>query len=94
VAAHLSPTREPRLVELTVSYRTPAEVVAVAARVLAVAAPGVSPRVGPPLGRRTGARGGRSGGPGGRVAEVAAAEVSAVEPGRTAVLAPPLFSTP
>ena len=35
--------RPPRLVELTVSYRTPSEVVAVAARVLAVAAPGIVP---------------------------------------------------
>ena len=34
VVAHLSPKHPPRLVELTVSYRTPAEVVAVAARAL------------------------------------------------------------
>ena len=39
VTRHLSPQRPPRLVELTVSYRTPSEVVALAARVLAVAAP-------------------------------------------------------
>ena len=39
ITRHLSPQRPPRLVELTVSYRTPAEVVALAAQVLAVAAP-------------------------------------------------------
>ncbi len=90
VAAHLSPTREPRLVELTVSYRTPAEVVAVAARVLAVAAPGVSP---PRPVRHSGVEpvleAAAPGALAARAAEVAAAEVSAVEPGRTAVLAPP-----
>jgi DNA helicase IV len=40
---HLSQQRAPRLVELTVSYRTPAEVVALAAQVLAVAAPTIEP---------------------------------------------------
>ena len=43
VTRHLSPATPPRLVELTVSYRTPAEVVDVAAQVLAVAAPGITP---------------------------------------------------
>ncbi len=43
VVRHLSPQRAPRLVELTVSYRTPSEVVEVAARVLAAAAPGITP---------------------------------------------------
>ena len=43
ITRHLSPQRAPRLVELTVSYRTPSEVVALAARVLAVAAPAVAP---------------------------------------------------
>ena len=43
VTAHLPGQRPPRLVELTVSYRTPAEVVEVAARVLAEAAPGLRP---------------------------------------------------
>ncbi len=38
VTRHLISKRPPRLVELTVSYRTPSEVVAVAAQVLAVAA--------------------------------------------------------
>ncbi len=43
LAAHLSPRHEPRQVELTVSYRTPAEVVAVAARALRAAVPGLEP---------------------------------------------------
>ena len=89
VAAHLTPNRPPRLVELTVSYRTPAEVVEVAARVLAVAAPDIAP---PRPVRRSGNR------PaffvvapkelGQAVADAAEAEVAAVAPGRTAVLVP------
>ena len=51
VTAHLPGQRPPRLVELTVSYRTPAEVVEVAARLLAETAPGLAPPV--PV-RRTG----------------------------------------
>ncbi len=51
VTAHLPAGRPPRLVELTVSYRTPAEVVDVAARILAEAAPGMLP---PRAVRRTG----------------------------------------
>ena len=43
VTAHLPGERPPRLVELTVSYRTPAEVVEVASRVLAEAAPSLRP---------------------------------------------------
>ncbi len=43
VTQHLSPQRPPRLVELTVSYRTPSEVVALAAQVLKVAAPAITP---------------------------------------------------
>ena len=43
ITAPPEPERPPRLVELTVSYRTPAEVVALAAQVLAVAAPEISP---------------------------------------------------
>ena len=43
VTAHLPGHRPPRLVELTVSYRTPAEVVEVAGRVLAEAAPDLRP---------------------------------------------------
>ncbi|HVX23683.1 MAG TPA: hypothetical protein VHB02_20235 [Acidimicrobiales bacterium] len=89
VARHLTPSREPRLVELTVSYRTPAEVVAVAAGVLAVAAPELTP---PRPVRRSGNRPTLTWAPPGalarRVAEVAVAESAAVAPGRTAVLVP------
>jgi len=89
VVAHLSPKHPPRLVELTVSYRTPAEVVAVAARALRAAVPELDPPV--PV-RRSGhepvieqvSRGAL----GSRVAEVAADQLEAVAPGRVAVLAP------
>lgn len=43
VAAQLTPGRAPRNLELTIGYRTPAEVLAVADKVLAVALPGVRP---------------------------------------------------
>jgi DNA helicase IV len=89
VAAHLTPRREPRLVELTVSYRTPAEVVEVAAGVLAVAAPDLAP---PRPVRRSGNR------PvllmvapkdlAAGVARLARAEIAAVTPGRVALLVP------
>ncbi len=89
VSAHLSPRHPPRLVELSVSYRTPAEVVAVAARVLRAAVPGLEPPV--PV-RRSGsepqiervARGELAS----RAAELAADHLGAVGPGRVAVLAP------
>jgi DNA helicase IV len=89
ITRYLSPQRPPRLVELTVSYRTPAEVVALAAQVLAVAAPGISP---PRPVRESGFspriiatnRGGLSA----RLAELAREEVAAVAPGRVAVLGP------
>ena len=90
ITRHLSPQRPPRLVELTVSYRTPAEVVALAAQVLAVAAPAITPPRARP--RSPGSeprivRGSRSGlGP--AVAESAREEVAAVAPGRVAVLGP------
>jgi DNA helicase IV len=92
VAAHLSPRHPPRLVELTVSYRTPAEVVAIAARALRAAVPELKP---PTPVRRSGyaplieqvSRGALAG----RVAEVAADLLDAVAPGRTAVLAPELL---
>jgi DNA helicase IV len=51
ITDHLPKRRPPKQVELTVSYRTPAEVVEVAARVLAVAAPELQP---PTPVRRTG----------------------------------------
>ena len=89
VASHLTPKRAPRLVELTVSYRTPAEVVEVAARVLAAAAPGVTP---PRPVRRSGSPPTLTHAPPGslsaRAADVAAAELEAVGSGRVAVLAP------
>lgn len=87
VTRHLSPQREPRLVELTVSYRTPAEVVALAAQVLAVAAPSIAPprpvreSGHPPLIVQT-ARVGLAA----RLAELASDEIAAVSPGRVAVL--------
>ncbi len=89
VTRHLSPQRAPRLVELTVSYRTPAEVVALASRVLAIAAPDVAPprpvresgnvpRVVQVTRHELAAT----------VAGVAREEVAAVAPGRVAVLGP------
>jgi hypothetical protein len=89
VTRHLSPQRPPRLVELTVSYRTPAEVVALAAKVLAVAAPAIAP---PRPVRESGqpprlVHVGRVG-LAARLAELAREEVAAVAPGRVAVLGP------
>ena len=43
ITRYLSPDKPTRLVQLTVSYRTPAEVVELAAQVLEVAAPAVAP---------------------------------------------------
>jgi DNA helicase IV len=89
ITRHLSPGRENRLVELTVSYRTPAEVVEVAAQVLAVAAPAITP---PRPVRRSGQTprivATTRGGLGQEVARVAREEVAAVAPGRVAVLGP------
>jgi DNA helicase IV len=89
VTRHLSPQRRPRLVELTVSYRTPAEVVALAAQVLAVAAPSIAP---PRPVRESGhhpriVHAGRVE-LAGRLARLAREEVEAVAPGRVAVLGP------
>jgi len=89
VTRHLSPQRATRLVELTVSYRTPAEVIAVAAQVLAVAAPAISP---PRPVRQSGftpriiaaSRAGLAE----AVARATREEVAAVTPGRVAVLGP------
>ncbi len=89
VTEHLGNKRAPRLTELTVSYRTPAEVVAVAARVLREAAPRVTP---PRPVRESGEQpefvAAAPAGLADRVAEVVAHELAAVGPGRTAVLAP------
>ncbi len=89
VVRHLSPQRTPRLVELTVSYRTPAEVVALASRVLAAAAPAITP----PRPVRQSGYPPRVIGVGraelwSRLAGLAHQEVAAVAPGRVAVLAP------
>jgi DNA helicase IV len=89
ITRYLSPQRPPRLVELTVSYRTPAEVVALAAQVLAVAAPGIAP---PRPVRESGfpprvvatSRAGLSS----ALVDLAREEVAAVAPGRVAVLGP------
>ena len=89
ITRHLSPQRPPRMVQLTVSYRTPSEVVALAAQVLAVAAPGVVP---PRPVRQSGstprlvavARTGLAS----SLVELAREETSAVAPGRVAVLGP------
>jgi len=105
ITAHLPARRPARTVELTVSYRTPAEVVQVASRVLAVAAPDILP---PRPVRRTGVDprivrvpedgGDAPGRPGSDdrgarlaawVAAVAGEELEAVSPGRVAILAPP-----
>ena len=96
IVEHLPRRRPARTVELTVSYRTPAEVLAVARRVLAMAAPELTP---PKPVRRTGVepRMVRVTGDDGRatvddlarvVAAAAAEEVEAVRPGRVAVIAP------
>ncbi len=89
IARHLAPGREARQVELTVSYRTPAEIVELAERVRAAVAPGLAP---PRPVRREGvdprlvpaARGELAA----TVATVAAEEVAAVAPGTVAVIAP------
>ena len=89
VAAHLTPARPPRLVELTVGYRTPAEVMEVAAGVLAATAPELTP---PRPVRQSGNRPVFVRTPphalATRAAEVAATEMAAVDGGRTAVLVP------
>jgi DNA helicase IV len=96
IVEHLPRRRPARTVELTVSYRTPAEVLAVASRVLAVAAPELTP---PTPVRRTGVeprmlRVEGLDGPATTadlarvVAQAAAEEVEAVRPGRVAILAP------
>ncbi len=99
ITEHLPRRRPARTVELTVSYRTPAEVLAVASQVLAVAAPeltpprpvrrtGVEPRMIPVLDGSGSRQGATIGDLARKVAEVAAEEVAAVTPGRVAILAP------
>ena len=96
IVEHLPHRRPAHTVELTVSYRTPAEVLAVAARVLAVAAPGLTPptpvrRTGvePRMVRVTAADGPATTADLARaVARAATEEVEAVRPGRVAIIAP------
>jgi DNA helicase IV len=89
VATHLSPRHPPRLVELTVSYRTPAEVVAVAARALRAAVPDLEP---PTPVRRSGhvpvIERMRRPELAGRAAGLAAELLAILGPGKVAVLAP------
>jgi hypothetical protein len=89
VTAHLPGQRAPRMVELTVSYRTPAEVVELSSRLLAVTSPGLRP---PTPVRRTGVAPLFEEVPAGHLAErVAALAQQAcrqVAPGTAAVLAP------
>jgi DNA helicase IV len=96
IVEHLPRRRPARTVELTVSYRTPSEVLAVAARVLAVAAPELTPprpvrRSGmePRLLQVTGdGRPATTGDLARAVARAAAEEVEAVRPGRVAIITP------
>ena len=96
IVAHLPRRRPSRTVELTVSYRTPAEVLAVATRVLAVAAPELTPPkpvrrsgVEPRMVQVTSDTGPATTGDLARaVARAATEEVDAVRPGRVAVIAP------
>jgi DNA helicase IV len=74
-----------RLAELTVSYRTPAEIMEVAARVLA----GIDPSIEPPRPvRRSGVEPWDETGAAERLAELVAKEADAVGDGRLAVIAP------
>jgi len=99
ITDHLPNRRPVRSVELTVSYRTPAEVLAVAGRVLALAAPeltvprpvrrtGEEPRVIAAMGPDGTLRGATLRDLARRVADVAGEEVARVAPGRVAILAP------
>ena len=74
-----------RLVELTVSYRTPAEIMEVATQVLA----GIDPAITPPRAvRRSGVAPWTETGTTERLAELVATEADAVGDGRLAVIAP------
>jgi DNA helicase IV len=97
ITEHLPHRKAARTVELTVSYRTPAEVLALAGRILALVAPEITPprpvrRTGeePRLVPVTAANGTEptDGDTARVVAEVAAGELAAVGEGRVAVLSP------
>jgi DNA helicase IV len=102
IVEHLPRRRPARTVELTVSYRTPSEVLAVAARVLAVAAPELTPPrpvrrsgVEPRMVQVTGHDGHATIDDLARaVARAAAEEVEAVRPGRVAIIAPDALRGP
>ncbi|GAC1530903.1 MAG: AAA family ATPase [Acidimicrobiales bacterium] len=89
VLVHLPTRRPPRIVELSVNYRTPAEIMEVAAEVLAAAAvPGVRPpRSVRATGRMPEARRVTHDALADAVAGVAAAEAAAVDGGTVAVIA-------
>jgi len=90
ITRHLPHRRSPRIVELTINYRTPAEIMEVAGRVLAAAAPDLrqprsvrsteTPPIHVPV---------ASADMPARVAEVAAAELARVAGGTVAVIATP-----
>jgi hypothetical protein len=89
VLAHLPVRRPPNLTELSVNYRTPSEVMDLAARVLAAATPGLSP---PASVRSAGLHplftDAPPGGLAGAVAAAAAVEHEAVGDGKVAVICP------
>jgi DNA helicase IV len=90
VLAHLPVRRPPAMAELTVNYRTPAEAMDLAARVLAAAAPGLEP---PRSVRQAGVEpevtSTDGDGLAARVAAVARAEAAVLDGGKVAVIAPP-----
>ncbi len=90
VTSFLPAMRPTRVVELSVNYRTPSEVMALAGRVLAVTAPDLKP----PLsvrstGEQPAVEAAEADRLAERVAEVAAAEAGLVNPGTVAVVVPP-----
>ncbi|MHB1446164.1 MAG: HelD family protein [Acidimicrobiales bacterium] len=90
VVEHLTPRKEPTVTELSVNYRTPAEIMDVAAGVLAAAAPGLVP---PQSVRSTGSVPRFVAAPSAEslaktVAEEARAELAAVEGGTVALVCP------
>jgi DNA helicase IV len=89
VLAHLPSRRPPRIVELTVNYRTPAEIMEVASEVLAAAGVGIEPpRSVRATGRIPQVRRADGVALAEEVALAAAAEVVAVEGGTVAVIGP------
>jgi len=90
ITAHLPDRRPTRVVELTVNYRTPAEIMAVAARVLALAGPHLRPPrsvrsgEGPPVLVTTTREALAA-----EVAGWAGHELAAVQGGTVAIVAPP-----